>query len=197
MRCRGAAVVVALIVAALAACAPLTPVPTGEAGRTVGMPGVAERIDLSGRFIALIGPKAQHAPPYLGTPGTNFYCLRSFIDRQTSETAHQLYVAASYDSIRDWDAAKDNSGQSLKFIAINRHQIACEGGCSYAEEFAAKLAESELHDNPRGFTVIFGDRAGDTQTIAVSAAQIAVQLAAVQAQLAKLPATALAGPAPP
>ncbi len=33
-------------------------------------------------------------------PGTNFYCLRSFVDRKTGETADQLYVSDSYDGHR-------------------------------------------------------------------------------------------------
>src|ERR1700758_235985 len=50
----------------------------------------------SPRFIGVIGTRAQHAPPFLGVPETNFYCLRSFLDRRTGETQHQLYVSDSY-----------------------------------------------------------------------------------------------------
>ncbi len=82
------------------------------------------REHLSGRFIALIGPKAQHAPPYLDTPGTNFYCLRSFIDRKTGETVDQLYVSDSYDGTeRNWDGAHVIApGSALVFIPISRRR---------------------------------------------------------------------------
>jgi hypothetical protein len=146
-------------------------------------PVVEVREHLSGRFIALVGPKAQHAPPYLGTPGTNFYCLRSFVDRKTGETANQLYVSDSYDGAeRNWDAARDDAGRAQVFIPISREEITCSGGCSYAEEFAANIPESELRASLTGLSVIFTDHAGDEKTINVSAAQIAAQLAALDAQ---------------
>jgi hypothetical protein len=161
----------------LAACAPLAPTP----GNLESPSTVAVREDLSERFVALIGPEFQDDPPYLGTPGTNYSCLRSFVDRQTGETAHQLYVVASYDAKRDWDAAHDDHGTALKFIPVSRLKIACDGSenCSYAEEFAAKIPASELSDNRRGFSVTFTDHAGHAQTIVVSAEQAASQLAAV------------------
>jgi hypothetical protein len=167
---------------ALSACSQL-----GSSGSSLSAAGksasIASREDLSGRFIALIGPKAQHAPPYLGTPGTNFYCLRSFVDRKTGETADQLYVFDSYDGAeRNWDAARDNAGRAWVFIPISRDEITCDRGCSYAEEFAANIPESELRASPRGLSVIFTDHAGDEKTINLSADQIAAQLAAVDAQ---------------
>ncbi|HXC88528.1 MAG TPA: hypothetical protein VNV18_00055 [Stellaceae bacterium] len=179
--------VVAAVGAALASCAPLAP-PAGTAttsSTAAGPAAVAVREHLSGRYLALIGPKAQHDAPYLDTPETNFFCLRSFVDRQTGETAHQLYVTASYDANRDWDSAHDGAGQKLEFMSISRYKIACQGGdkdCSYAEEFAAGLPESELRQNPAGFSVVFTDQAGDKETIAVSAQQIAAQLTALAQQ---------------
>jgi hypothetical protein len=158
----------------------MTP-PAITAGDKAAGASVAVREHLSGRYIALIGPKAQHDPPYLDMPETNFFCLRSFIDRQTGASAHQLYVVASYDAKRDWDAAHDGAGQALTFIPISRYKIACVGddNCSYAEEFAARMSESELRQSPGGLSVTFTDRAGDTETITLSADQIAAQLAAL------------------
>ena len=67
------------------------------------------REDSSHRFISFIGPRAQHAPPFLGIPETNFYCLRSFVDRRTGETAHQLYVTDSYfGADRGWNAGPNH-----------------------------------------------------------------------------------------
>jgi hypothetical protein len=176
----------ALVGGALAACAPMMPPGSAENVQKPGAPTVAVREDLSGRFIALIGPKRQHAPPYLDTPGTNFYCLRSFIDRKTGKTSDQLYVAASYDAKRDWNAAHDEAGRPLKFIPISRNKILCAGNCSYAEEFAANLRKGELLDNPEGFAVTFVDRAGNAQTIVVSEDQVSAQLAAVATRLKEL-----------
>lgn len=87
MSSRPRAIVAAFFGMVLAACAPVAPsVDTGPANST-GAAGVAVREHLSGRYIALIGPKAQHDPLYLDMPETNFFCLRSFIDRQTGKTA--------------------------------------------------------------------------------------------------------------
>ena len=181
---------------ALSACSQL-----GSSGSSPGAvgkaPAVAVREDLSGRFTALIGPKAQHAPPYLGTPGTNFYCLRSFVDRKTGETADQLYVSDSYDGAeRNWDSAHDDAGRAQVFIPISRNEITCDRGCSYAEEFAATIPESELRASPRGLSVIFTDHAGDEKTITVSADQIVAQLAAVDAQQHAAPSPAVSAEPP-
>jgi hypothetical protein len=168
--------------AALSACSQFA-APGSSPSAAGKAPVVEVREHLSGRFIALIGPKAQHAPPYLGTPGTNFYCLRSFVDRKTGETADQLYVSDSYNGTeRNWNAARDATGQALVFIPVHLDKIACDGGCSYAEEFAANIPESTLRANPMGVAVTFTDGAGDAKTITLSADQIAVQLAAVDAQ---------------
>jgi hypothetical protein len=187
---------------ALCACSQFSPpgsAPTADI--SPGIPGKAPAVEarqhLSGRFIALIGPKAQHAPRYLDTPGTNFYCLRSFVDRKTGETAHQLYVSDSYEGTeRDWDAAHDSTGAALVFIPISRDKIACDDGCSYAEEFAANIPEGELRGHPTGLAVTFTDHAGGEKTITVSADQIAAQLAAVDAQqnAARSPAASVEPP---
>jgi hypothetical protein len=188
----------ALLGLQLGACVGVSP-PADGSRPPAGSAEVVVREDLSRRFVALIGPKRQHDPPYLGTPNTNFDCLRSFVDRRTGETAHQLYVAASYDGNHDWDAAHDAAGRSLQFLPISRFKIACRGSddCSYAEEFAAKLPETELRDNPRGFVVAFTDKAGDVQTVAVTADQVTAQTEALAQYRRKLQRAPAAGPAAP
>lgn len=183
---------------ALAGCAPLAP-PAASPGSAAGAGGIAVRERRSGRFVELIGVKTQHAPPFLGTPGTNFYCLRSILDRKTGESVDQLYVADSYDGKeRNWDAALDADGHALRFIPISRVEIVCDGGgCSYAEEFAADIPEREFWPNPHDIAVTFTDPAGDRKTIRVSAGQIAAQLAAVAAQQKTSPVPAASADAPP
>ncbi|MGH7030750.1 MAG: hypothetical protein ACREE9_12480 [Stellaceae bacterium] len=190
---------VILFGAALTGCVALAPPGAGSGPVAAAARGVAVREHGSGRFVELIGAKAQHAPPFLGTPGTNFYCLRSIVDRKTGETANQLYVSDSYDGAeRSWDAAHDAAGRPLIFIPINRNEIACQrGGCSYAEEFAADIPAPAFEARPPGFTVTFTDRAGDRQTIRVSADQIAGQLTAVAAQQKSIPARAVSTGLPP
>ena len=168
-----------LLAAAVPACAPLPP--ASPAPALAGSATPAEN-EPTARFIGFIGPKLQHDPPFLGIPDTNFYCLRSFLDRQTGETRHQLYVADSYSGPeRHWDAARDGGGRSLRFLEITRHEITCDGGCSYTEEFAADIPESELRANPQGLKVAFSAHSGTEKTITISGSQITAQLAAVDA----------------
>ena len=163
---------------ALTSCAQLAP--RQPAAGTVG---IEAREDASQRFIAFIGPKTQHAPPFLGIAETNFYCLRSFVDRRTGEAAHQLYVTDSYFGVeRGWNAARDNTGAPLLFVAIGHDEISCEAGCSYVEEFAAKLPESTLRARPGGLTVTFSSRSDEEKTIAVPGKRITAQLAAFDAR---------------
>src|SRR5258707_2638754 len=122
----------ALLAIAVAGCA--TP---GGAPPPAAQPAteVARTSEQGGRFIAFVGPRRQHAEPFLGVPATNFHALRSWLDTRNGETAHQLYVEDSYfGAERKWEAARIQGGGRLRFIAISKNEIACEGGCSYAEE---------------------------------------------------------------
>ena len=180
MTARGRGILAASLGLALAACA-LAPPPEAPAQPSAAAVAPA-REDIPSRFVGLIGTRAQHAPPFLGVPETNFYCLRSFLDRQTGETRHQLYVSDSYSGPeRHWNTARDGGGHALRFLEVTRHQITCDGGCSYTEEFAADIPESELRANPQGLKVALGAHSGTEKTITISGGQITAQLAAVDA----------------
>jgi hypothetical protein len=189
-----------LLGAALVACAPLAP-PAPPATATAAaqpaaaaagtqpataaagaQPATAAPGEPIARFFGFIGPKAQHDPPFLGVSDTNFYCLRSFLDRQTGETAHQLYVSDSYfGDERGWNGAHDAAGNALPFIAIGINKITCDDGCAYAEEFAAMIPASALQAGTQGLAVTFTARSGNTMTIRLAGDEIANQLAAVDA----------------
>ncbi len=165
-----------LLGSALAACAQLPPQDPPRPGSATA----SARETASPRFIGVIGTRTQHAPPFLGVPETNFYCLRSFVDSQTGETQHQLYVSDSYSGAeRRWKAARNDAGSPLRFIEIGRNEITCDGGCSYLEEFAAVIPESEFRASPQGLTVVFLAGSGAEKRISVSGAQISAQFAAV------------------
>jgi hypothetical protein len=195
MTASGRGILAASLGLALAACAQ-PPRPEAPGQPTAVAVGPA-RENIPSRFVGLIGTRAQHAPPFLGVPETNFYCLRSFLDRQTGETRDQLYVSDSYSGPeRHWDAARDGGGRALRFLEITRHEITCDGGCSYTEEFAADIPESELRANPAGLKVTFSAHSGAEKTITISGNQITAQLAAVDAMHnPALPAAA--PPSPP
>src|SRR5439155_17529232 len=163
--------------AALAACVHLASRPPAA-----GRPVVLAHEDLSPGFIGFVGPKTQHAPPFLDTPGTNFYCLRSFLDRRTGEAVHQLYVSDSYfGAERDWNSARDSTGRLMPFVSLGRDEITCDNGCSYVEEFAVTRPETELRANSGDLPITLVARSGDEKTILVSGERIVAQLAAVHA----------------
>jgi hypothetical protein len=171
----------ALLGTVLTACAQQLPPENSSSTSAAADAAALARKDPSPRFIGVVGSRTQHAPPFFGVPETNFYCLRSFVDRRTGETQHQLYVSDSYSGTeRRWNAARDGAGHPLRFIEIGRNEITCDGGCSYLEEFAASIPESELRTNPQGLTVIFSAGSGAEKRISVSRAQISAQLAAVE-----------------
>src|SRR5215470_3158876 len=167
-----------LLGAALAACAQS---PSRQAPAHNGATATAD--DPPPRFIGVIGTRERHSPPFLGVPETIFYILRSFLDSQTGETLHQLYVSDSYSgAVRHWNGARDGAGRPLRFLEISEHEITCERGCAYVEEFAADIPEGELWGNPEGLRVTFSARSGDEKTVVVSGHQIAAQLAAIDAK---------------
>ena len=143
----------------------------GWAGRST----IEEGVD-RGRKVKAMGFTAAKFDPFPGP-------WRSFVDRRTRETTHQLYVTDSYfGAERGWNAARDNAGAPLAFIAIGQDEITCDAGCSYVEEFAAKLPESALRASPDELAVTFSSRSGDEKTIVVPAEQLTAQLAAIDAR---------------
>lgn len=157
-------------------------------------PGVELTKEQGGRFIAFVGPKERHTPPFLNVDDTNFFCLRSWLDNKTGETAHQLYVEDSYfGGPYLWNGVYDTTDTKLKFIPISRNQITCEQGCSFADEFAAELPENYLRAHRNGFTVTFTSANGKTLAVSVPPAFVAAELDAVDAVKA-VAATAAANP---
>jgi hypothetical protein len=155
----------------------------GQSGPvTAGPPPseVTRTVEQDGKFLALVGPRRQHAEPFLGVPLTNFFALRSWVDTRTGESVHQLYVTDSYAGPeRKWNTARDGQGRELRFVEISRNEITCERGCSYAEEFAATLPEMLLQAGTGGLTVSFSAISGAQKTIAVPGELVQKQLAAV------------------
>jgi hypothetical protein len=166
----------------LAACAQPQPSEKATQDSQSAAPAISGE-NPPGRFIGVIGTRARHSPPFLGVSETNFYVLRSFLDSQTGETLHQLYVSDSYSgAVRHWSAARDGAGHPLRFLEISEHEITCERSCAYVEEFAADIPEGELRANPEGLRVTFIAHSGDEKTVVVSGSQIAAQLAAIDAK---------------
>jgi hypothetical protein len=188
LRRRLAAVALA---AALADCAAPATSRTAATAPAATKPAAPIESRISPRFIGLVGPKLAHDPPFLGVAATNFYTLRSLLDRATGESVTQLYVSDSYfGAERGWDGAHDAAGRKLRFNHISTDRIACDGGCAYAEEFAATLPEAVLHADEAEVSITFTARSGATMTIRLSRPLIAAQLAAIEAARRRPPAAA-------
>jgi hypothetical protein len=180
-----------LLALALAGCALASAPPPPSAT------AVSRSSEQGGRFIALVGPRRQHAPAFLGVPNTNFYALRSWLDSRSGKRLTQLYVEDSYlGPERNWQAAHDAQGQALHFVSISKNEIACHNGCSYAEEFAADLPEALLRAHKAGLSVVFTAKSGAQMTIAVPGELIAKQLAAIDAARTGSPTAAAPARAP-
>jgi hypothetical protein len=149
-------------------------------------PVVAEEVTVSklqgGKFLGLTGPRKQYAEPFFNVAGTNYYCLRSFVDTRSGDTVHQLYVQYSYEGgPYKWSGAQDQDKKDLRFIPLNHNEITCDLGCSYADEFAAAVPEPLLRQSQGGLSVTFTGDNGAAKTVAVDGGLIAKQLGAVDA----------------
>jgi hypothetical protein len=168
----------------------------GLAGRPAAAApdSVSETVEQGGKFIAFVGPRQIHGEPHFGVAGTNFYALRSWIDRRSGETLYQIYVQDSYSGPkRQWNSAQDAQGQKLRFVPISVNEIECGASpCAYAEEFAAALPEATLRASPQGVPVFFAAQSGAQMAIPIAGDLIAKQLGAVDRVRA---ATAIATPA--
>jgi hypothetical protein len=145
------------------------------------------------RYIEIVGRQAQHAPPFLGVPGTNFFALRSWLDRESGRATTQLYVSDSYEgSQRGWNAAYGPAGTVLPFTAIRRDEIGCRRVCAWVEDFAARLPEHRLDAASDGLAVTFTAPSGAKKTIVVTPRQIHAQRAGIAAARLWLSRTAAA-----
>ena len=188
------ALLTAALLLALAGCAGSSSAPPPSVPPATE---VARSVEQDGKFISLVGPRRQHAEPFLGVPSTNFYALRSWLDTRNGEVAHQLYVEDSYfGAKRNWEAARDKAGEKLRFVEISNNEITCNPGCSYAEEFAAALPEALLRANLQGLIVTFTAKSGADKTLIVPGELIAKQLAAVDDARTTLPTAAASAPPP-
>jgi hypothetical protein len=185
-----------MLVLALGGCASLQP--NEKLPAQPQAPGVELTKEQGGRFIAFVSPKQQHTEPFLGVDDTNYFCLRSWLDNKTGETAHQLYIEDSYyGGPYLWNGAYDTANTKLTIIPISHNQITCDQGCSFADELAAALPEDYLRAHKDGFAVTFTSSNGKTLAVKVPSDMVTAEINAVDA-VKEIAAKAKANPpAPP
>ena len=184
-----------ILVLALGGCAGMQPEEKMPAQPQA--PGVELTKEQGGRFIAFVSPKQQHTEPFLGVDDTNYFCLRSWLDNKTGETAHQLYAEYSYyGGPYQWNGVYDTDNTNLKLIPISHNQITCDQGCSFADELAAALPEDYLRAHKDGFAVTFTSSNGKTLAVKVPAGMVTAEINAVDA-VKEIAAKAKANPPQP
>jgi hypothetical protein len=182
MTARWHALAAALLGLAVSACAANAPTSAPAASGAPKTLTIVVRGDLSPRYIEFIGPKTLFAKPFLDVPDTNYFALRSWLDKKTGDVAHQLYVSESYAGARrTWLGAHAGKGDALTVVAISSHEIACQPSCSYTDDFAASLSDALLRKSLGGLAVTFTAKGGSEKTIAVPAAVVKAELETVDA----------------
>jgi hypothetical protein len=114
--------------------------------------------------------------PFGGTARN--WMLRTWIDKETRNVTHQLYVEISYSgSWRFYQSANNEQAISLPFIPINRSVGSCFAGCSFTEIVGVELSDELLREKAlTGFQVKLFAKSGDSLVIDVTRAQIQSQL---------------------
>ena len=112
----------------------------------------------------------------------NKYFIRSFINKQTKEAKHQIYVRYSYKG--DWHfyyRANAKGGDFVEFIEIGR-DVDCRSSnsCTYYETFGATIPKEYLNNNRSGFSIKFSAKSGDSFVVKISSFQINEQLKAIE-----------------
>lgn len=145
-------------------------------------PAPAVRIDDDrfSKLITLEGP-AYGKNNFFGTSRT--YRIRSWIDRATKSTAHQLYIDITYvDGQRRYVRAAGDEAQDLALtrIAFIRLTRGCSSQCAYNETVGVDLPQALLEAKAgSGFEIKLYARSGDALILMIPAEEIAIQLKAI------------------
>lgn len=116
------------------------------------------------------------------------FFIRSWMDRQTGQTRHQLYWNLMYSdqAWRFYSRSNDDSARSLRTVEINRNVVTCAGsryrGCTYSETMGAELDEGVLRAAGRAgrnYCVKFYARSGNETIACVTAEMINAQFEAI------------------
>jgi hypothetical protein len=133
------------------------------------------QFESSARFLGI----EEHYPGY----ETNYYFLRSFLNKTSGKVTHQLYVSNFYDgSWVIWTNANGEDAQPLEFSSLSREVLSCASspGCLYTEDFVAVIPDTTLKTHQDGYSVKFYAKTGKEMVITLTPNQIAQQLKAIE-----------------
>lgn len=183
------AAAVAVSAGLLASCAPgagtvtqsgyAAPSPTRATRQTVNVEN--SEFEQRATFVGIEQIYGSGLPPEL----PDKYFIRSWVDKRTGATEHQIYVMNSYvGDWRFWNLASNDRAQPLRLVSIDRTVIFCGGygGCSHSETVGIMLSDADLRAaRATGYRMQLRSRTGLTQVIQVTPAQIQAQMDAIDA----------------
>jgi hypothetical protein len=112
------------------------------------------------------------------------YLFRSWINKKTGATTHQLYFAVVYSSEgwRFWMAASDDAANRLNVVAIKRDVSSCSrySGCIHEEHLGVNIPDAFLRSRrDKEYRIKMIAKSGDETIIDIAPAVISAQLAAI------------------
>ena len=131
--------------------------------------------DKFSREVTIKGAKL-YENPFGGTFRSWF--IRSFYNKETHITSHQLYLNISYfGSWAFYEFADDEDAKSLKLTNIDRNLENCSGICSFNETAIVELNEATLKAKAQtGYEIKASAKNGESFVFKISSEQIRAQL---------------------
>lgn len=170
----------AALAALLAACAPV-------------QPHVTIRADQFSKAVEIFGWGTYDNP--FGGIDRNWR-LRSWVDKDTRQVTHQIYVELSYQmEYQYFREAADDTARSLPVLVIDRSSLCPHYDCTHFETIGVAIDDETLRARAaKGFRVKISARRGAELILPISPTQIGLQLAAVDRLAQAAPGTAVKRP---
>jgi hypothetical protein len=110
------------------------------------------------------------------------FFIRSWIDKESGNVIHQIYVFYSYSgqNWRFYQRANSQEAQPLELTEIDRDVNCYQYGCTYYETLGVMIADEYLRNHLNGFSIKISARSGHSFIIEVTPEQIKSQLIKIQ-----------------
>ena len=165
------------------------------AGCAAPRPAVTIEDDEFSREVKILG-MAEEVSPFAST--FRKWRLRSWVDKQTHEIVHQLYVFTVIDGeYQYFRSAADDTARSLPVTVIDRSADCPRYNCTHYETIGVVIDDATLRARAAGgIRIKISAQRGEELILPLSPTQIGLQLAAVDRLiLPPVPAAAAPGPA--
>ena len=165
------------------------------AGCVAPQPHVTVEDDEFSKEVVIMG-WGLYANP-LTTDIYHLWRLRSFVDKQTHQVRHQIYVEIHYeDEYQYFNSAADDTARDLAVLAIDRSNLCPRITCTHYETIGIAIDDATLRARAaQGIRIKLSARRGSELILTLSPEQIGLQLAAIDRIIH--PAPPAAAPPPP